>query len=84
MVNQFRLHYAKNIVHFQAAIQISRILEEEEEENNRSEHFLKKPSRNPRLLGFQLNMMNTFKYNTAAPGSTAPNRTGLSHPFMLR
>lgn len=43
MVNQFRLHYAKNIVHFQAAIQISRILEEEEEENNRSEHFLKNP-----------------------------------------
>lgn len=53
VLNQFHLHYAKNIVPFQEAIQISRTWEEKEKEST-DQNFKKKNKQtpNPRLFGF--------------------------------
>lgn len=82
MVNQFHLHYAKNIIPSQEAIQISGI--QKEEESTHQNLKKKKNNWDPRLLGFQLNMINTFKYSTKAPGWTAPNRNRIKSPSVLK
>ena len=50
MRNQFHLHYAKNIVPFQEAIQISRTWEEKEKEG--TDQNLKKKTNRPQTLDY--------------------------------
>ena len=68
LVNRFHLHYAEDTVPFQEAIQISRTSEEKEEENTDQNLQKKKKYKTLDYEVFNLNMMNTFKYNTKAPG----------------